>query len=72
MGSDTIIGNAANNVLTGGSGADTLTGGSGNDIFKDTKASLNGDTIDTGDGVTYTRQVSIEFRATPSGAARGS
>lgn len=29
--------------------------------------SLNGDIIDTGDGVTYTRSVSIEFRSTPGG-----
>ena len=33
-------------VLTGGAGADTLTGSSaGNDIFRDTAADLNGDTI---------------------------
>ena len=33
-------------MLTGGAGADTLTGSSaGNDIFRDTAADLNGDTI---------------------------
>ena len=45
FGNDTIIGNSANNILTGNAGADTLTGGAGNDIFKDTAAGLNGDTI---------------------------
>jgi type II secretory pathway pseudopilin PulG len=29
--------------------------------------SLNGDTINTGDGVIYTRSVAIEFRTTPGG-----
>ncbi|NDY92866.1 beta strand repeat-containing protein [Ideonella livida] len=31
---DTLVGNAARNVLTGGLGADTLTGGAGNDLFR--------------------------------------
>nr|NUR36741.1 hypothetical protein [Sphingomonas sp.] len=51
---NTLIGNAAanalsglggNDVLTGAAGADTLTGGSGNDLFRDSTAGLNGDTI---------------------------
>jgi hypothetical protein len=44
-GSDTIIGNSTNNVISGHLGADTLTGGAGNDTFLDTKAGHNGDTI---------------------------
>jgi hypothetical protein len=44
-GSDTIIGNSANNMISGHLGADTLTGGAGNDTFLDTKAGHNGDTI---------------------------
>lgn len=42
---DTIIGNTAANVITGGAGADTISGGGGKDIFRDTAANLNGDTI---------------------------
>lgn len=42
---DTIIGNSVANILTGGEGQDNLTGGAGNDIFRDTAAGLNGDTI---------------------------
>ena len=45
-GADKITAGGANQVLTGGTGADTLTGSSaGNDIFRDTAAGLNGDTI---------------------------
>ena len=42
---DTIRGNIADNVLTGGGGGDSLTGGDGADIFKDTRANMNGDSI---------------------------
>jgi hypothetical protein len=44
-GADTIIGNAADNVLSGHVGRDTLTGGAGADTFLDTAAGHNGDTI---------------------------
>ena len=44
-GDDIIIGNAVANTLTGGSGHDTLTGGGGADVFKDTAADHDGDTI---------------------------
>ncbi|NUT00148.1 MAG: hypothetical protein HOP96_04145 [Sphingomonas sp.] len=44
-GADRIIGNFADNVLTGNEGADRLTGGLGNDTFRGTKLGLNGDTI---------------------------
>ena len=45
-GADTIKAGATNQTLTGGAGADTLIGFSGGcDIFKDTAANLNGDTI---------------------------
>jgi Ca2+-binding RTX toxin-like protein len=45
-GADTIKAGAINQTLTGGAGADTLVGFSGgSDIFKDTAANLNNDTI---------------------------
>ena len=44
-GADTLIGNSADNVLTGRLGNDILTGGPGADLFRDTAAGLNGDTI---------------------------
>jgi hypothetical protein len=45
-GADKITAGGTNQVLTGGAGADTLTGSSaGFDIFRDTAANLNGDTI---------------------------
>jgi hypothetical protein len=44
-GADTIIGNSANNMISGHLGADTLTGGAGSDTFLDTEAGHNGDTI---------------------------
>jgi hypothetical protein len=45
-GADTIVANAANQVLTGGGGQDTLVGYlGGGDIFRDTSADLNGATI---------------------------
>jgi len=44
-GNDTIVGNDVANVVTGGLGRDTLTGGGGADIFSDTAAGHNGDTI---------------------------
>ncbi|MCL6699445.1 M10 family metallopeptidase C-terminal domain-containing protein [Sphingomonas sp. NSE70-1] len=40
-----ITGNRGDNILSGMAGLDTLTGGEGNDIFRDTAAGLNGDTI---------------------------
>ncbi len=45
-GADSIIAGGANQVLTGGAGANMLTGSiAGGDIFRDTAADLNGDTI---------------------------
>ena len=45
-GADHITAGGAGQVLTGGAGADTLTGSSaGSDIFRDTAAGLNNDTI---------------------------
>jgi hypothetical protein len=45
-GADKITAGGAGQVLSGGAGADTLTGSSaGNDIFRDTAANLNNDTI---------------------------
>lgn len=55
-GGDTLVGNAADNVLTGNLGPDTLTGGDGSDIFKDTRAGHNGDTIkdfSAGDSIVF-------------------
>jgi Ca2+-binding RTX toxin-like protein len=47
-GADKITAGGAGQVLTGGTGADALTGSSaGNDIFRDSAAGLNGDTIAT-------------------------
>ena len=45
-GGDTLHGNAGNDTLTGGSGVDSLTGGVGADTFSDSRAKLNGDTIE--------------------------
>src|SRR5437868_15397531 len=44
-GNDILNGGADNDILTGGPGTDTLTGGTDVDIFRDTAAGLNGDTI---------------------------
>jgi serralysin len=44
-GTDTLNGAEGADTLTGGTGADSLTGGVGTDIFFDTSAGLNGDTI---------------------------
>ena len=44
-GNDTISGGAGWDTLQGGSGIDRLTGGAGNDVFVDSGAGLNGDTI---------------------------
>jgi Ca2+-binding RTX toxin-like protein len=44
-GDNTLDGGDGNDTLTGGAGVDTLTGGIGNDLFSDTAAGLNGDTI---------------------------
>jgi Ca2+-binding RTX toxin-like protein len=41
---DLIVGNSADNILTGGVAIDLLLGGGGNDTFRDTAAGLNGDT----------------------------
>lgn len=54
---DTIIGNSVGNTLSGQGGIDTLTGGAGNDIFNDTRANHNGDTITdftAGDRIVFT------------------
>ena len=56
-GADMLIGNGADNILKGNAGADTLTGGAGNDTFRDTAASLSGDTItdfEAGDRIVIT------------------
>jgi len=45
-GVDRLIGGDGDDVLTGGAGGDTLFGFDGNDIFRDTAAGFNGDTID--------------------------
>lgn len=44
-GADTIIGSGGVEILQGKDGVDTLTGGLGADVFSDTAAGLNGDTI---------------------------
>src|SRR5689334_25448211 len=44
-GDDILSGLGGNDILSGGSGIDTMSGGSGTDIFRDTAAGLNGDTI---------------------------
>lgn len=44
-GVDTIVGNQADNVLVGNGGGDTLAGGEGRDIFRDSAADHDGDTI---------------------------
>jgi Ca2+-binding RTX toxin-like protein len=74
-----IIGNGAPNVLNGGSGSDTLTGGAdsdtltgdvGYDIFKDTAANLNGDTItdfSAGDKIVITDATLAGFTFSLSG-----
>ena len=43
--SNFLFGLAGADTLTGGMGSDTLTGGGDADIFRDTRAGLNGDTI---------------------------
>jgi Ca2+-binding RTX toxin-like protein len=56
-GIDIIIGNSADNILTGGGSSDTLTGGGGYDVFKDTKAGHDGDSImdfSRGDRIVFT------------------
>src|SRR4051794_23913280 len=44
-GNDIIDGGSGNDILTGGAGSDTLIGRTGVDVFQDTAAGLNGDTI---------------------------
>jgi Peptidase M10 serralysin C terminal/Bacterial pre-peptidase C-terminal domain/FG-GAP-like repeat/Peptidase M66 len=69
-GSDTIIGNSVDNVLTGGLGIDNLTGGAGNDTFQDTVAGLNGDTItdfSAGDKIVLTNAALSGFTFSVSG-----
>ncbi|UUR08106.1 beta strand repeat-containing protein [Sphingomonas glaciei] len=44
-GADWLEGGAGDDVLTGNGGSDTLTGGAGRDVFTDTRAGLNGDSI---------------------------
>ena len=44
-GNDSLTGTTADDIFTGLAGADTLTGGGGLDLFRDTAAGLNGDTI---------------------------
>ncbi|MCA1653027.1 MAG: FG-GAP-like repeat-containing protein [Sphingomicrobium sp.] len=69
-GGDTLVGNSTDNVLTGGLGRDTLIGGGGVDIFKDTAAGLNGDTISDfsrADRIVVTDAVAGSFSASLSG-----
>ena len=44
-GADGLNGGGGDDTLAGGAGPDTLSGGSGADLFRDTAAGLNGDTI---------------------------
>ena len=46
FGSDVINGGTGNDILSGGVGIDRLGGGTGADLFSDSRANLNGDTID--------------------------
>ena len=45
QGSNALVGLGGADMLRGGAGPDVLSGGAGNDTFKDSAASLNGDTI---------------------------
>lgn len=70
FGIDIITGNSADNVLTGNLGEDRLTGGGGRDVFKDTKAGHNGDTItdfSPGDAIVITDAVLESFAFSLSG-----
>src|SRR6185369_12217536 len=67
---DEIDAGADDDMISGGGGADTMAGGAGNDIFKDTKAGLNGDTIaDFGadDKIVFTDAALTEFAFSVSG-----
>jgi len=67
---DEIDGGADDDTISGGGGADTMAGGAGNDVFKDTKAGLNGDTIaDFGadDKIVFTDAALTEFAFSVSG-----
>jgi hypothetical protein len=69
-GADTIIGNAADNVLSGHLGSDTLTGGAGADTFLDTVAGHNGDTIrdfGAGDRIVFSDAAAGSFAFSLSG-----
>ena len=68
-GSDVIIGNAVANILTGSGGSDSITGGAGADIFRDTRAGLNGDTLvdfGAGDRIIFTDASIATFSFTVS------
>ena len=70
-GSDVIQGGAGNDTLVGGSGIDSLTGGPGDDIFRDTVADLNGDTIvdfSAGDRIVFTNATLSGFTFSLSGS----
>jgi Ca2+-binding RTX toxin-like protein len=69
-GSDTLEGGAGDDVLHGGFNVDTLTGGAGNDLFSDSKAGLNGDTISdfsVGDKIVLTDATLAGFTYSLSG-----
>ena len=69
-GNDTITGGVFNDVITGFSGSDVLTGGGGNNIFLDTEADHNGDTITDfhpGDSIVFTDASLTNFAFSVSG-----
>jgi hypothetical protein len=69
-GTDTIIGNAYDNVLRGNAGSDVFTGGGGNDSYIDTIANHNGDRItdfNAGDKIVFSNAVLGSFTYSLSG-----
>ena len=69
-GADTIIGNAADNVLSGHLGGDTLTGGAGADTFLDTISGHSGDRItdfNVGDKLVFSDATLSNFAFSLSG-----
>ncbi|WP_309611306.1 FG-GAP-like repeat-containing protein [Sphingomonas sp.] len=69
-GADALIGNGADNILSGRLGSDILTGGVGADLFRDTATGLNGDTITDfarEDRIVITDGNSANFSASISG-----
>lgn len=69
-GQDTLDGRGGDDILTGGLGIDQLTGGDGLDLFRDTLAGLNGDTIvdfSSGESIHFTDAVIGSFSFSVSG-----